>query len=139
MVSTLTPAALAKGPMVSVCGSFTIALDSVLDYGSNLSASRNVSEGDPSHGRPQQRPRCTGRRWPRRHPRLDLLPRSAGADHAGFLRRLDRQLDRAGTVPADLHWRGARGAVLRVASHLPAGSRLRAGRRMRRAPGADGL
>jgi hypothetical protein len=46
----LTPAALAKAPMVRVSGMFIMALDSVLGYGSNVSASRKVPEGDP-HGK----------------------------------------------------------------------------------------
>jgi hypothetical protein len=39
MVSTLTLAALAKAPMVRLSGFFAIPLDSVHDYGSNVTAS----------------------------------------------------------------------------------------------------
>jgi hypothetical protein len=40
---------------------------------------------------------------------------------------LDRQPDGVGTVSADLHRRGAGGAVLRLAAHLPAGAACKPG------------
>jgi hypothetical protein len=50
MVSTLTAAALAKAPIVMASWMFMAALDSVLDYGSNVTASRKDPEGD-RHGK----------------------------------------------------------------------------------------
>src|SRR3990167_6573851 len=127
MVSTLTPAALAKTPMVRLSTVFSIALDSVHDYGSNLKPSISYSKGDRYAGTAKRtRPSC---RWGTRcDSRLDLLPWAIGSDHPGIQRGVDRQPDRAGTLPAALHRRGTGVAVLRMATYFPAGSGLHTGR-----------
>src|SRR3546814_8249269 len=94
-----------------------MALDSVVDYGSNVTASSEVPEGEPYVGT-QERPRRTGDRRRRGRPRLGLLPRPPCPGRARLLWRVDRQPDRAGAVSADLHRRSAHRAVLRLAQHL---------------------
>src|SRR4030065_1335856 len=52
MVSTLTPAALAKAPIVRFSESFFITLDSVLDYGFNVTAFHACMTGAPTMANP---------------------------------------------------------------------------------------
>src|SRR5574337_2073555 len=106
--------------MVRFSEAFSMALASVVDYGNNVTTSSEDREGEPYVGT-QERPRRTGDRRRRGHPRLGLLPRPPLPGRARLLGRLDRQSDRAGAVPPDLHRRGAHRAVLRLAQHLPPG------------------
>src|SRR3990167_492004 len=127
MVSRLTPASRAKAPMVRLGRWLCIALDSVHDYGSNLKPSISHSKGDRHAGTAKRRrPSC--RRGTRRDSRLDLLPGAAAVDHAGIQRCLDRQPERAGTIPATLYRLSTAGAVLRLATDLPSCSGLHTGR-----------
>ncbi|MBL5980522.1 hypothetical protein JAO85_24990 [Comamonas sp. NyZ500] len=50
MVSTLTPAALAKTPMVRFSKLFSIPLDSVHEYGSKVTLSNSNSKGQAEEG-----------------------------------------------------------------------------------------
>src|SRR3972149_6446787 len=99
MVSTFTAAVWASCPIVipvTVAVGLNIALDSVLDYGNKVTPLVEYPEGE-IHGRTAKRARRAGDRWPRCDPGLDLLPRSAGTDHARFQRCLDWKLDGTGT------------------------------------------
>src|SRR3972149_2510724 len=126
MVSTFTAAVSASCPTVIplLVRDFNIVLDSVLDYGSNVTPLVEYPEGE-IHGRTAKRARRTGSRRLCRDPGLDLLPRSAATDHARFQRCLDRQPDGTGTVPPGIHRHGAGCAVLRVSAHLPPRDGLR--------------
>ena len=104
IVSTFTPPALAKAPMVGASGLLSIPLDRVLYYGSNVTPFRHWLHPWKEHlGRKSsclKREPSAARSSPaaRRDPPLDLLSRPAGTDHAWFQCRLDRHPDFVGAA-----------------------------------------
>src|SRR5256885_2449560 len=80
--------------MVRLSEALSMTLDSVVDYGSNLTASSEVPEGKPYVGT-QERAWRPGRWRPRRHSCVGLLPRPPHLGLARFLGRLDRQPGRS--------------------------------------------
>src|SRR5882762_10592829 len=105
--------------MVRLSQPFSIPLDSVHRYGSNVTLLVGNAEGE-AYGGTAKRARRTSRRRTGRDPRVDLLPRAAGARRVGCQWRMDRQPDFARTLPAGFHRRGSGGVVLRWTAHLPA-------------------
>src|SRR3546814_922577 len=125
MVSTLTPAALAKAPMVRFSKMACIPVDSVHKYGGKVTPAAPETKGQVHVGT-QKRAWRPLRRRAGCHSCLHVLPRASSSGRPGVQRRLDRKFDSIGALPPHLHRRGAGGDVFRLAAHFPAGTSLQA-------------
>jgi hypothetical protein len=111
----IDPGRLGENANGQISKLFSISLDSVHDYGSKLKPSIKIRKDTRMSEPPNGRGALFTGGLPPSSPRLAAWGRWFG--RPGVQRRLDRQLDGAGTLSPHLYRRGAGGAVLRLAAH----------------------